>query len=191
MYGVTPTTGVLFTSTQIVPNTPAQLPEDLTAVPSGDQSSRANWAWFPSFLKTNRSVSANTPRIRHRLEPALKSSLKGITLRKTLVHTGWPHACHHAQLLCLLYHSPKKVTYLEPSSWRFCVYIGATFLCHQTTFCATKQLLNARQVRTMAKHQSQSRLLPTVMPICYPAALKHLGTICQNAGFEGWVGFCF
>lgn len=182
---------MLFTSTLIVPNTPLQLPEDLTAVPSGDQLSWANWAWFPLFLKTNRSVSANTPRIRHHLEPALKNSLKGIVLRKTLVHTGWPHAFHHARLLRLLYRSPKKVTYLEPSSWRFCVYIGATFLCHQTTFCATEQLLNARQARTTAEHQNQSCPLPTAMPIRYPAALKHLGTICQNAGFHGWVGFCF
>lgn len=79
MYGVTPTIGVLFT--WIVLNTPQQFPEDLTAVPSGDQSSWANWAFFRLFLKTNRSISANAPRIRHRFEPALKS--RGITLRKT------------------------------------------------------------------------------------------------------------
>lgn len=80
MYEVIPTIGVLFTSTQIVPNTPPQFPEDLTAVPAGDQSSWANWAFFPLFLKTKRSISVNMPRTIHRLEPALKS--RGITPRK-------------------------------------------------------------------------------------------------------------
>lgn len=39
-----------------------------------------------------------------------------------------------------------------PGSRRPCLYVGATFLCNQTTFRATEQLLNARQVRTMAEH---------------------------------------
>lgn len=32
--------------------------------------------------------------------------------------------------------------------------------------------------------------LPAATPARYPAAWKHLGTVCQNGGFQGWVGFC-
>lgn len=169
--------------------------EQPSAVPRGPDSNSVWWPVGPGqtglhlFLKTNRSISANMSRIIHHLEPALKN--RGITLRKTWRPGEHRLASNFQSCLASVSNSsqPQK-RFLVPSSWRFCAYTGATFLCNQTTFCVTEKLLDASQVRTMAQ-VLKSKPAPTVMPVCYSTASKQLGNVCQNAGLWGWVGFCF
>lgn len=75
---------------------------------------------------------------------------------KDSVHTGRPRASRHARLLRLLHHSPERASYWVPRSWHFVF----TFLCNQTTLCATEQLLNASQGSTTAEHHTQSPRSP-------------------------------
>lgn len=73
---------------------------------------------------------------------------------------------------------------------RLCLH-SSRVPCHQTTSSATGTLQwQSGQSHSRALQAACSRLLPSAMPAPCPTASKHLGAIRQNAGFQGWVGFC-
>lgn len=134
-----------------MPNTPQQFPEDLRAVPPGDQSSWANWAFMPLFFKTKRSiVSVHTPRAIHHFEPA--STSRGITLGKT--------RCTPAGL-ALPITLGFRGCFITPLREHLIEYHAADNSCSRSF--ATKppsvppsSCLNASQGRTTAEHHTRS-----------------------------------
>lgn len=149
-------------------------------------TSRPGQTGLHLFLNTNRSISASIPGIIHHLEPALQS--RGIVLRKT-----WR----------------TQAGLKLPITLGFCVYFIAPLKAHLSTEQLTLLCLHRSHLPLQPNHllchcealqcqsgenngpSAKSKPPPQRWQFVSLLQLEHLGTICQNAGFQDWVGFCF